>query len=72
MSTVDKAIANKVIAGEYPEDNVKAIIRYNNVFNGGEAYKLVFGRYYSPEYMAELLFFTPTMENAKVYWQEEQ
>jgi hypothetical protein len=44
MSTVDKTIADRVIAGEFPEDDVVAIIKYNNVFNGNEAYKLIFSR----------------------------
>jgi hypothetical protein len=43
MSTVDKTIADRVIAGAFPEDGVIAIIKYNNVFNGKEAYKLIFG-----------------------------
>ncbi len=44
MSTVDKKTADKVIAGEFPEDNIYLIIQYKNAFNGELAYKL----YYSP------------------------
>ena len=45
MSTVDKKTADRVIAGEFPEDNIYLIIRYENAFNGNYAYKL----YYSHE-----------------------
>ena len=43
MSTVSKKIADEVIAGKYPEDNIKAILLYHNQFNGEDAYKLVYG-----------------------------
>ena len=43
MSTVSKKIADEVIAGKYPEDNIKAILLYHNQFNGADAYKLVYG-----------------------------
>jgi hypothetical protein len=42
MSTVNKTIADSVIAGAFPEDQIIAIIRYENIFNGNEAYKLIF------------------------------
>ncbi len=44
MSTVDKKTADRVIAGEFPEDNIYLIIQYKNAFNGELAYKL----YYYP------------------------
>lgn len=40
MSTVSKSIADQAIA--FPENNIIAIIRYENMFNGAEAYKLIF------------------------------
>lgn len=43
MSTVSKKIADEVIAREFPEDNIKAILLYHNQFNGADAYKLVYG-----------------------------
>ena len=46
MSTVDKTMADRVISGEYPEDEVFLIIRYENMFNGNYAYKL-YRRYYA-------------------------
>ena len=43
MSTVNKAIADRIIAGEFPEDNIIAIIKYENMFNGSLAYKIIPG-----------------------------
>lgn len=43
MSTVSKEIADRVVAGEFPEDNIKAILLYHNQFNGADAYKLIYG-----------------------------
>ena len=43
MSTVSKEIADRVKAGEFPEDNIKAILLYHNQFNGADAYKLIYG-----------------------------
>lgn len=43
MSTVSKEIADRVIAGEFPEDGIKAILLYKNQFNGGDSYKLIYG-----------------------------
>ena len=43
MGTVSKRVADRVKAGEFPEDNIKAILLYHNQFNGADAYKLVYG-----------------------------
>ena len=43
MSTVSKEIADRVIAGEFPEDGIKAILLYHNQFDGEDAYKLIYG-----------------------------
>ena len=43
MSTVSKEIADRVKAGEFPEDNIKAILLYHNQFHGDDAYKLIYG-----------------------------
>ena len=45
MSTVDKKTADRVIAGEFPEDNIYLIIQYKNAFNGELAYKLYYSSY---------------------------
>ena len=42
MSTVDKTTADRVIAGDFPEDGIYAILRYENAFNGNYAYKLMY------------------------------
>lgn len=42
MSTVNKHIADSIIAGEFPEDECIAIIRYENAFDGNYAYKCIF------------------------------
>jgi hypothetical protein len=61
MGTVSKEIADKVIAGYYPEDNVVRIIKYTNAW-GGEAYGLEsereLGRYKESEFVI----------NPEVYW----
>ena len=41
MSTINKAIADRIINGEFAEDDTVAIIRYENMFNGDYAYKLI-------------------------------
>ena len=40
MPTIDKKIADDVIAGKYPEDRPLKIIKYTNQW-GGESYGLV-------------------------------
>jgi hypothetical protein len=41
MSTISLEIAKRIIAGEFPEDDIICIIKYNNAFNHGEAYKMI-------------------------------
>lgn len=70
MSTVSKKIADRVIAGEFPEDGIVAIIKYNNIFNGEDAYKLIFPQ---QEYLIAhaLNGWVPTMLNCSLYWRRE-
>lgn len=42
MSTVDQNTADRVIAGDFPEDNIYAILRYENIFNEDYAYELMY------------------------------
>lgn len=65
MSTVNKATADRVIAGEFPEDNCVAIIRYENIFNGDFAYKLVFHKGEIPYLMNN-----PNMDCPTIYWEK--
>lgn len=68
MSTVSKAIADRVIAGEFPEDCVVAIIRYENIFNGDYAYKLVF---HVEEIQRILDGAYPALLDPTIYWKSE-
>lgn len=66
MSTVSKDIADRVIAGEFLEDGIHTIIKYNNIFNGEEAYKLLYGPMRKEDYLH-----CETMLNATVYWEKK-
>ena len=66
MSTVSKKIADAVIAGKYPEDNIKAILLYHNQFNGADAYKLIYG---SMSVINTALFIASDF--VKLYWINE-
>lgn len=70
MSTVNKRIADQIIAGAFEEDNVVAIIRYENIFNGAEAYKLIFG-HQKPEIIQWILDGNEyAMLNPTMYWRK--
>ena len=66
MSTVSKEIADRVIAGEFPEDSIKAILLYHNQFNGEDAYKLIYG---SMSVINTALFIAS--DYVKLYWLNE-
>jgi len=69
MSTVSKDIADRVIAGEFPEDNVIAIIKYNNIFNFEEAYKLITERHrYDIQWILDGK--EPALLNPSIYWKK--
>lgn len=66
MGTVSKQIADRVIAGEFPEDEpVLRIVKYRNAW-GGESYgietKHNLGAYHETAYV----------QNPEVYWQAPQ
>lgn len=67
MGTVDKEIADRVVAGEFPEDGVTRIVEYDNAF-GGVSYGLTYPYDDINKYM------TPThfVRNPRVYWEPEQ
>lgn len=69
MSTVDLKTAEKVIAGDFPEDDVTAIIRYENCFNGNFAYKLIFKCQDTPAYRNYLLHQYYNLIAAEIYWE---
>lgn len=70
MSTVNKGIADRIIAGEFPEDNIVAIIRYENIFDGNYAYKIISENHKDdiPYYLAGK---SPAMLDCTIYWQKE-
>ena len=73
MSTVDKKTADRVIAGEFPEDNIYLIIQYKNAFNGELAYKL----YYSSHNNLDLQKVGVEVlriygDDLKTYWIDEK
>lgn len=73
MSTVDKSTADRIIAGEFTEDNCVAILRYENAFNGNYAYKLIFARgLYNNASLAHDIVTTAIRINTgapvKIYW----
>lgn len=67
MSTTNKQIADIVVAnnGLYPGDRVQIveIIKYNNMFDGGEAYKLVY-----EGVSREAILESPAIINPTTYW----
>jgi hypothetical protein len=70
MSTISKEIADKIIAGEFAEDNIVAIVKYNNAFNGADAYKIYTSR---TEHLVDfaLMGGEPFMLNASLYWEKK-
>ena len=71
MSTISKDIADRIIAGEFPEDDIVVIIKYQNMFNGGDAYKIVPRRQAARQYIDYLLYGCPSMLNAQIYWKKD-
>ena len=71
MSTVNLKTVEKVIAGEFPEDNITAIIRYENCFNGNFAYKLIFGHQDTPRYRNYLLHECENLIAAEIFWESK-
>lgn len=64
MSTVDKATADRIIAGAYPEDKASRIVEYTNAW-GGLAYGVTFGRQPLDTYLEE----TEYVINPRIYWE---
>ena len=71
MSTVDKKTADRIINGEFPEDNIVCIIRYENIFNGNYAYKLI------PSHKQDMIQWildgnVPSMIDPTIYWKRKE
>lgn len=65
MATVDKAIADAIVGGEYAEDGATRIVKYTNAW-GGEAYGVTFGTQDKDTYMHPTQF----IRNPEIYWDE--
>ena len=62
MGTVNKEIADAIIRGEYPEDEILRIVRYTNAW-GGDSYGLVSKGQPVNTYAA-----SDFVKNPTVYW----
>lgn len=65
MATVDKSIADRIVAGEFPEDDARKIIEYDNVW-GGIGYGVIFGEQ-DPDLYRETEF----VRNPRLYWEKK-
>jgi hypothetical protein len=63
MSTVSKEIADRIAAGEFPEDRAVMIVKYTNSFNGGDSYGVIFKGDDPAKYRA-----SPFVIDPVVYW----
>lgn len=66
MATVDKAQADRVVAGEFKSDGCWKIVCYDNAW-GGESYGLIFKGDDPDKYRASNFVRNPT-----VYWEKTQ
>ena len=64
MATVDKEIADRIVAGEFPEDGATRIVEYDNAF-GGIGYGVTFGNEPIDKYMEPTEF----VRNPRIYWE---
>lgn len=64
MATVDKSIADRIVAGEFPEDDARKIVEYDNAF-GGVGYGVIFGND-DPDRYRETAF----VRNPRLYWEK--
>ena len=63
MATVDKITADKIIAGKFKGDKPTRIVKYNNMFDGREAYGVTFGKQDK-----NLYFQSGACVNPVLYW----
>lgn len=65
MATLSKEFADRLVAGEFPEDGIVRIVKYTNVW-GGEAYGCTFrGELDHDRYLRETEF----VRNPSIYWE---
>lgn len=65
MATVDKDIADRIVAGEFASDKPQKIIEYDNAF-GGVSYGVVF-KHDDPDMYRE----TDFVRNPRQYWPKQ-
>lgn len=63
MATINKDIADRIIAGEFEDDDPKRIVEYTNAW-GALAYGVTFGRENPDKYLLESQY----VINPKIYW----
>lgn len=68
MSTVDKTIADRFIAGEWPEDRFEMVLSYKNAW-GGVSYKLCKTKEQGKEYLENP---PASMDDVRLYWESEE
>jgi hypothetical protein len=66
MSTVGKSIADKIVAGEYKSDKPTRIVKYQNMFDGGDAYGVTFKPQNKDTYLT-----AGACRNPQIYWDIE-
>lgn len=66
MGTITEQIANEIMAGKYAEDQPTKIVTYNNMFDGGLTYAVVFRRDDQMKYES-----SPACGNVKTIWTEK-
>lgn len=64
MATVDKSIADRIVAGEFPEDDARKIVEYDNAFRR-VSYGVIFGDD-DPDKYAPSEF----VRNPRLYWEK--
>jgi hypothetical protein len=65
MSTVCKRTADDIISGMYADDDATRIVKYQNAFNGEDAYGVTFGRQDKDKYLIPSEFII----NPVIYWE---
>lgn len=68
MATVSKAIADKIVKGDgYDHMQVVRIVKYQNQFDGGYAYGLIYRGENLQRYHQ-----SPACHNPEIYWELEK
>lgn len=63
MSSINREIAAAIIAGKYDDDKPSKIVTYNNMFDGGLTFAVVFERDCQNKYEQ-----SPACSNVSVVW----